>query len=200
MDSASHCFIPPALLSSLCFALPTTHPQPSPFLVSPIASLFFTCFFSHSPYFSLLNVSVLSLSCLLLTSHRLPFEILLFSHHFLFSLPLSFSIPGTAFSSHTFIPTFLTPPPLSSALILHHFGIPRLSLVSSFHPSILLACFLSSFLPDSFSSSQTNGGKYGNVSVTRQEIREDCVNMAGLSQPHQHNVWVRMHIMWVLKT
>lgn len=118
--------------------------------------------------------------------------------------PLSLFTPSfILYSWHCFLFTHFhphfpyTPSPL---LCSHPSSLWHSQAVSSFHPSILLACFLSSFLPDSFSSSQTNGGKYGNVSVTRQEIREDCVNMAGLSQPHQHNVWVRMHIMWVLKT
>lgn len=130
-------------LSSLCFSPPVPTPTPSsPFL----GSLFHLLPLSLLLFLSLPNVSLLSLSCLLLTlfiahtvSPSRSSSSLLFSHHSVFTLPLSFSIPGTTLSSHTFIPTFPVtspaPPPPPPPLILHHFGIPRLSLL--FHPSIL---------------------------------------------------------------
>lgn len=183
------CLTPPVCspLSSLCFSPPV----PTPPSTHPVVSIFR---FSVSPTSSLTSLVSLSSECLsfvpqlspislVYRSHRLPIEILLFSHHSVFALPLSFSIPGTALSSPTFIPTFPAPTPL----ILHHFGIPRLSLL--FHPSRTLP--LSSFLPDSFPSPQTKGGKYGNVTVTERGIREDGVNMPSA---------VCVHIMWVLKT
>lgn len=182
------------LFSPRLALFPSTCTTPS-ILVSSSTSFIvsFSCAPSLAPYFFLVCLSVVSQRSsinLVYCSHHLSFKIpppLLFSHHFLLSLPLSFSIPGTVFSSHTFIATLQPPPnPPHSPPLLHHFGIPRLSLVSSFHPSVLLAHFLSSFLPDSCSASQTNGGKYGNVSVTRRGIREHRVNMEGLSRRRQH--------------
>lgn len=84
--------------------------------------------------------------------------------------------------------TLSSPPSFTSPSILHHFGIPRLSLFSSFHPSILIAKCLFSLLLHSFSASQTTGGKYVNVSMTKQGMREYCVNMGRLSQHHHRNV------------
>lgn len=109
-----------------------------PFLVYPLVHFVLTLSLTYP---ALLNVSPLSLSCLLLTlfiAHIVSFSFeILFSQPFVFALPLSFSIPGTVLSSHTFIPTFPAPPtfPIPLSHILHHFGIPRLSLVSSFHTS-----------------------------------------------------------------
>lgn len=149
---------------------------------------------------SLSFVPQLSSINLVYSSHCLPSAILLLSP--LLS-PLSlFAPPFILYSWHCvlFTPfhphfpytsTTPTPPPLSSSITLAFPG------CLSSPPFILPSCEHTSsppFLPDSFSSSQTNGGKYGNVSVTRQGIREDCVNMAGLSQSHQHNVCERVSV------
>lgn len=123
---ASCCCTPPALLPSCAsfrsVSLYLDHPPTSIFSFSHCISrgLFFSFSpptSSLTPYFHLPNRCLLSLSCLLLTlfiaytvSPLRASSSLLFSHHFLFSLPLSFSIPGTAFLSHPFIPTFFTPP------------------------------------------------------------------------------------------
>lgn len=96
----------------------------------------------HPPLVSLPSFSLLSLTRCLLTSFIA--DIFLFrSPHF--SLPLSFDIPGTSFSLHTFIPTFLSS-------LIHHFGIPSLSLIFSFHPSTCIDHVPSSSLPETFSS------------------------------------------------
>ena len=76
---------------------------------------------SHSVFHSCLpNVSILSLICLLSTLF-MTHAFSSFSQHVLCSVPLSFSIPGTALCSHPLIPTFLalqSPPRLSSYISL----------------------------------------------------------------------------------
>lgn len=124
----------------------------------------FSCPLGSSSALTPPNFPLLSLNCLLLTlftahtsssflsthSPLAPSYILYSWHHILFA-PFHPHFPCT--SSHP------PPPPSSSssssALILHHLSIPRLSLVSSFHRAVLPARYPS----DSFSSSQTNGGK-----------------------------------------
>lgn len=219
------CFTSSHLLTLLSLCPSPPHPlhfglRLSEFLFQALPLTFFISLFRLS------FVSQLSPINLVYLSHRLPIEILLLLlHNRLFLLlsssllsPLSlFTPPFILYSwhrflfSHTFIPTFLyiAPPPhpppsplappfLSSS---HHQTVSRLIrpsiLPSSQHTSSPLP-----FRPDSCAASQTNGGKYGNVSVTRRGIRERRVNTAGLSQCRRRRARVRVHthIMWVLKT
>lgn len=106
-----------------------------------------------------------------------PINLVYCSHHshiwhpsLLFSSPPLFTPSFIPYSWHIFLLTLSSP--LSfimshSSLILHHFGIPLLFLLSFFHPSILLAHF-PSFLPSWNVFISIIGRKYGNVTISRQ--------------------------------